>query len=75
MSFMFNSQQPVNLSIWFIVDGHILSFINVSYRHALDGLWRVAREEGVRVLWMGGSAVVMRSIMMTIAQVINDVIT
>ncbi|XP_065899953.1 mitochondrial dicarboxylate carrier-like isoform X2 [Dysidea avara] len=41
-----------------------------NYRHGLDGIWRVAREEGVMVLWTGGSAVVMRSIMMTIAQIV-----
>ena len=40
-----------------------------SYRHAVDGLWRVSRQEGVAVLWRGGSAVVTRAILMTIAQV------
>ena len=43
--------------------------LSYSYRHAVDGLWRVYREEGVAVLWRGGSAVVMRAILMTIAQV------
>ena len=43
-----------------------------SYRHALDGLWRVSKEEGMAVLWTGGSAVVSRAILMTIAQVKNS---
>lgn len=40
-----------------------------NYRHAVDGLWRVSREEGVAVLWRGGSAVVIRAVLMTIAQI------
>lgn len=39
-----------------------------NYKHAVDGLIRVSREEGVARLWKGSSMVVTRSVFMTIGQ-------
>lgn len=38
------------------------------YRHALDGLWRVAREEGWRRLFSGASSATARATLMTVGQ-------
>ncbi|KAM7360005.1 mitochondrial dicarboxylate carrier-like [Cochliomyia hominivorax] len=38
------------------------------YKHVFDGLYRVTKEEGVKSLFNGGSAAVLRGIMMTIGQ-------
>ena len=34
------------------------------YRNTADGLARIVREEGVRALWRGGSALVVRGVLM-----------
>lgn len=39
------------------------------YKHALDGLIRIAREEGVLALWRGVGANVNRAMLMTASQV------
>ncbi|XP_065354218.1 mitochondrial dicarboxylate carrier-like [Calliphora vicina] len=38
------------------------------YKHVFDGLYRVTKEEGVQALFRGGSAAVLRGVMMTIGQ-------
>jgi dicarboxylate transporter 10 len=40
-----------------------------NYKHGLDGLWKVARKEGVAALWNGGTMVFIRAILMTTCQV------
>lgn len=39
-----------------------------SYKHAIDGLWRVYKEEGVARLWSGASTATSRAVFMTIGQ-------
>ena len=39
-----------------------------NYKNAVEGLVRVAREEGVPALWRGSSMVVVRAVLMTIGQ-------
>lgn len=41
---------------------------NCSYKHAIDGLWRVWREEGTRRLWGGASVATGRAVLMTVGQ-------
>ncbi|XP_070580831.1 mitochondrial dicarboxylate carrier-like [Ptychodera flava] len=40
-----------------------------NYKHAIDGLWRVYKEEGFRRLFSGASMATSRAILMTIGQV------
>ena len=40
-----------------------------SYKHALDGVWKVGRNEGILSLWNGGEMVLIRAILMTTCQV------
>lgn len=39
-----------------------------NYKHAVDGLWRVYKEEGVVRLWSGASTATSRAVFMTIGQ-------
>jgi len=39
------------------------------YRHALDGIVRIAREEGVHVLWRGVQPCVFRAVLVTTSQI------
>ncbi|KAJ1527543.1 hypothetical protein ONE63_007512 [Megalurothrips usitatus] len=39
-----------------------------NYKHAIDGLWRVWREEGIRRLWGGASVATARAVLMTVGQ-------
>ncbi|XP_034248581.1 mitochondrial dicarboxylate carrier [Thrips palmi] len=39
-----------------------------NYKHAIDGLWRVWREEGTRRLWGGASVATGRAVLMTVGQ-------
>jgi solute carrier family 25 (mitochondrial dicarboxylate transporter), member 10 len=45
-----------------------LTFVNFSYKHAIDGLWRVYSEEGFRRLFSGCSTATSRAVFMTIGQ-------
>ncbi|XP_059527519.1 mitochondrial dicarboxylate carrier isoform X2 [Myotis daubentonii] len=42
--------------------------VNVSYAHALDGLYRVAREEGLRKLFSGATMASSRGMLVTVGQ-------
>ncbi|KAE8737471.1 hypothetical protein FOCC_FOCC017070 [Frankliniella occidentalis] len=39
-----------------------------NYKHAIDGLWRVLREEGIRRLWGGATVATARAVLMTVGQ-------
>ncbi|TMW53334.1 hypothetical protein DOY81_001634, partial [Sarcophaga bullata] len=39
-----------------------------NYKHAIDGLYRVSNEEGIKSLFRGGSAAILRGVMMTMGQ-------
>lgn len=43
-------------------------FLYCSYKHALDGLFRVIQQEGIRQLFSGCSTATMRAALMTIGQ-------
>ncbi|XP_055354479.1 mitochondrial dicarboxylate carrier-like [Paramacrobiotus metropolitanus] len=49
-------------------DSKVLVEQRRNYKHAVDGLVRVSREEGVTRLWRGSSMVVVRAVFMTIGQ-------
>jgi dicarboxylate transporter 10 len=40
-----------------------------NYRHVLDGLARISREEGVLSLWNGSSMVIARAVLVTLSQI------
>lgn len=40
-----------------------------NYKHVLDGVMRISREEGVLSLWNGSSMVVTRAVLMTLSQI------
>lgn len=46
----------------------MMIFFFCSYKHALDGLVRVSREEGIRKLFNGCSTATGRAVLMTIGQ-------
>lgn len=48
----------------------LINYISLlySYKHALDGLFRVIQQEGVRQLFSGCSTATMRAVLMTIGQ-------
>ncbi|EEC15833.1 carrier protein, putative, partial [Ixodes scapularis] len=39
-----------------------------NYKNALDGLWRVYRQEGLTKLFSGGSTATARAVLMTVGQ-------
>jgi len=39
-----------------------------NYKHGVDGMYRVLREEGVRRLWSGASSATLRAVLMTVGQ-------
>lgn len=45
-----------------------MKFFLLSYKHAIDGLWRVYTEEGFRRLFSGCSTATSRAVFMTIGQ-------
>ncbi|XP_022250478.1 mitochondrial dicarboxylate carrier-like [Limulus polyphemus] len=42
--------------------------VNVSYKHAVDGLWRVYKTEGINRLFSGASTATCRAALMTVGQ-------
>lgn len=50
------------------VPSNLSTFVLFSYKHAIDGLWRVYSEEGFRRLFSGCSTATSRAVFMTIGQ-------
>ena len=47
----------------------IFPYFIFSYKHAIDGLWRVYKEEGFRRLFSGATTATSRAVLMTIGQI------
>lgn len=46
-----------------------ISVVSFSYKHAIDGLFRVYNEEGFRKLYNGGVTATTRGLLMTVGQI------
>ena len=49
-------------------DGELTLTLRRNYKNAMEGLLRVAREEGVTALWRGSCTGMVRAVLMTIAK-------
>ena len=52
-----------------ICEACINSELHCSYKHAVDGLFRVYKEEGIQRLFSGATAATARAVLMTVGQI------